>query len=332
MRTRSALLCVLAMVLETSVADPSDSMGAWVAVGAAPVLEDRYPQRTIDFGAVEGLSDVVFATVPGFRPLRLDLYRQKKASTPRPLVVYVHGGGWQGGHTRHSGAFENWPGVLAGLAAKGYVVVSLEYRLSGEAPFPAAFDDVKTAVRWLRSRADKYGIDPARAVIWGGSAGGHLAALTATSCGDEGASGKTMPSTCVQGVVAWYGIFDMASTLQAELARDANAPAAANRFLGCAKGACDSRLVTMASPILHVDAKDPPALLIHGRRDAVVAVDQSVRFHEALRAKGVSSTLKIIEGVDHSFIGATPDQTRSASIEALSATFDFIDATIGDRK
>lgn len=329
MRKWSVLLVAFIAGLNAGAAERDAADGAGPAIGAAPVLEDRYPQRTSDFGAVEGLPDLVFATVPGFRPLRLDLYRPKNASTTHPLVIYIHGGGWQSGHTRHSGAFENWPGVLASLASKGYVVASLEYRLSGEAPFPAAFDDVKAAVIWLRARADRFGIDPTRVLVWGGSAGGHLAALTATSCGE---SAQSTPSACVQGLVAWYGIFDFASILQAEGARDANSPAAGNRFLACTKGVCDSKLVRMASPIAFVDSKDPPALLIHGRRDAVVAVEQSVRFNAALQAKGVPSTLKIIEGVDHSFIGATPEATRSASLEALNATFEFIDATIGGRK
>src|SRR5262249_9050606 len=149
------------------------------------VLEDRFPQHSVAFGPdVESLPDLVYASQPGFRPLRLDLYRPRKGgdAAGRPLVVFVHGGGWQAGHTRHSGAFGNWPGVLAMLASKGYVVASVEYRLSGEARFPAAIQDVKTSIRWLRSKSAQFGIDPARVIVWGGSAGGHLAALAATSC------------------------------------------------------------------------------------------------------------------------------------------------------
>jgi len=85
--------------------------------------------------------------------------------------------------TRDIRAFEDWPGVLASLAAKGYVVASVEYRLSGEAPFPAAIQDIKAAIRWLRASAPQYGIDPAARGRLGGSAGGQLAALAATSCG-----------------------------------------------------------------------------------------------------------------------------------------------------
>ena len=155
-----------------------------VATAAHPVLEDRYPERRTAFaGGVVGFADLTYSVLPGFRPLRLDLYQPPGAPGSHPLVVFIHGGGWMSGHTRHSGAFEDWPGVLASLAAKGYVVASLEYRLSGEAPFPAAIQDVKAAIRWLRARAPQYGIDRQRAIVWGGSAGGQLAALAATSCG-----------------------------------------------------------------------------------------------------------------------------------------------------
>src|SRR5262245_12700757 len=105
---------------------------AWSApvsaeVESAPMLEDRYPRPVVSFDpAVESFPDLVYSTLPGYRPLHLDLYRQRKATRPSPLVIYIHGGGWQAGHTRHAGAFANWPKVLATLAARGYVVVSLE--------------------------------------------------------------------------------------------------------------------------------------------------------------------------------------------------------------
>ena len=135
-----------------------------VPVEASPVLEDRFPQPKVAFAHdVESQPDLVYSVPPGFRPLRLDLYRPRNTGSVTrglPLVVYVHGGGWQSGHTRHAGAFANWPGVLALLASKGYVVASIEYRLSGEARFPAAIQDVKTSIRWLRSKSTQFGIDP----------------------------------------------------------------------------------------------------------------------------------------------------------------------------
>ncbi len=155
-------------------------------IAAAPVLDDHYPKAKVLFGTdVESYPDVIFSTPAGFRPLRLDVYRQVASKAPRPLVVYIHGGGWQSGHTRHSGAFANWPEVLASLARRGYVVASIEYRLSSEATFPAAIHDVKNSIKWLRQNAAKFSIDPRTAIVWGGSAGGQLAALAATSCGVE---------------------------------------------------------------------------------------------------------------------------------------------------
>ncbi len=325
---------------------------AWLSSGLAsvsmesvpiedkPVLEDRFPQPKVGFGAgVESFPDLVYSIPPGFRPLRLDLYRPSGAdakSAGLPLVIYVHGGGWQAGHTRHAGAFANWPNVLALLASKGYVVASIEYRLSGEARFPAAVQDVKTSIRWLRSKSTELGIDPARVLLWGGSAGGQLAALAATSCNVEPLApvflkeGKPDPesplfkqSDCVQGLVTWYGVFDFSGPLSDLAQRQASSPA--GRYLGCALAECAS-VAALASATTHLDKNDPPALLIHGELDKVVPAAQSTLFEQAARAKGVKVGLLMIKGVDHSFIGSEPPATRRASLQALEATFAFFDS------
>lgn len=297
-----------------------------VDVAAAPVLEDRYPRAKVSFGSdVESYPDLVYATAPGFRPLRLDVYRQVVPAGPRPLVIYVHGGGWQSGHTRHSGAFANWPGVLASLARKGYVVASIEYRLSSEAKFPAAIHDVKTAIKWLRTKASEFSVDPTKVVIWGGSAGGQLAALAAVSCGVDSLAPEppeAAQSDCVQGLVAWYGVFDF---------NGESTGSAVGKYLGCVPAQCAST-AALASPITHLDAKDPPALLIHGEIDKVVPVAQSRAFDAALRAKGIASDLLVIPAVDHSFIGDSPASTRDASLLALAKTFEFIDALSGGKR
>lgn len=306
------------------------------AVGIAPVLEDRYPTAKVMFGAdVESFPDLVYSTPPGFRPLRLDLYRQTAASSPRPLVVYVHGGGWQSGHTRHSAAFENWPEVLASLTRRGYVVASVEYRLSGEEKFPAAIHDVKNAIKWLRANAAKYAIDSRRVVVWGGSAGGQLAALAATSCGVQSLappasqSAVATQSDCVQGLVAWYGVFEIAPLPESALdAGEVTSPT--GKYLGCVPGKCDDT-AALASPMTHVDPTDPPALLIHGELDRVVPANQSRAFDRVLKSKGVASELIVIPAVDHSFIGATPEATRKASLLALTKTFEFIDSLRGGK-
>jgi acetyl esterase/lipase len=296
-------------------------------VGAAPVLDDRYPHPAVAFpDDVESFPDLVYSVVPGYRPLRLDVYRPGSSTVARhPLVVYVHGGGWVGGHTRHSGAFANWPAVLASLAAKGYVVASIEYRLSDEAPFPAAVQDVKTSIRWLRSKARDFGIDPSRALLWGGSAGGQLAALAATTCGEDALAPAISPadeplraaSDCVQGLVAWYGMFDLGGADRDPVVK----------YLGCVPSSCADR-AALASPVTHLDARDPPTLLVHGEEDETVPVGQSRAFFAALQSKRIHAELFVIPEVDHSFIGASPASTRQASLAALSRTFAFIDATL----
>src|SRR2546421_1648971 len=229
----SAAIGVLLLAAQSAAAEAGTGSSPAADVGARAVPEDPYPQRRVAFPAgVVGLPDLVYSTIAGFRPLRLDLYLPPagRSAAPRPFVVYVHGGGWLNGHTRQSGAFQNWPNVLASLAARGYVVASVEYRLSGEARFPAAVQDLRAAIRWLRSQASTYGIDRNRGLLWGASAGGQLAALAATSCGvaaleppvaapptaePGGATGSRAAATplpggadCVQRAVTRYGIFD----------------------------------------------------------------------------------------------------------------------------
>jgi len=310
-----------------------------VPVDSKPVLDDRFPQPSVAFAAnVESQPDLVYFVPPGFRPLRLDLYRPRNAGSVAgglPLVVYVHGGGWQSGHTRHAGAFANWPGALALLASRGYVVASVEYRLSGEAQFPAAIQDVKTAIRWLRSKNTQFGIDPTRGVIWGGSAGGQLAALAATSCNvaalaPDLQSPLAAQSDCVQGLVTWYAVFDF---VNAPLSgpSEQSASSAVGKFLGCAPTDCKST-AELASPVTYLDKNDPPTLLIHGDLDKVVPVAQSQKFEEALLAKKIAVNFLLIKDVDHSFIGADAEATRRASLQALTATFEFIDATVGRKR
>jgi acetyl esterase/lipase len=325
-----------------------------------PVIEDHYPARQVAFaGGVTGLPDLVYAQPAGFRPLTLDVYLPPKTLSPPPggfpLILHVHGGGWSAGHSRHSGALADFPGVLASLAAKGYVVASLNYRLSGEAPFPAAEKDVKTALRWLRARATDYRMNPAKAGVWGGSAGGHLAALAAVTCrepsldpvgpvrpGAIDGEGRPLPgnplaplapiSDCVQAAVTWYGVFDFA-TIDAQAGRP---PAGASgnaqtQFLGCTGTDCTAA-IKAASPVTYVDRADPPMLLIAGTADRTVPYKQTVEFEGALKAAGVPVRTILIPNVDHSFIGQTPAATRDATLKALDATFAFFDQTLKAQK
>jgi acetyl esterase/lipase len=308
-------------------------------IDASPFLGDHYPPRRIEFpDGVISFADVAYAMIPGFRPLTLDVYLAPKRGPTvgsSPLVLYIHGGGWSNGHSRQSGAFDDFPRVLASLAARGYVVASLNYRLSGEAAFPAAIQDVKAAIRFLRAHATEYGVDPSKALVWGGSAGGHLAALAAASCGvkelEPAPSAQASPesaalaqqSDCVQGAVTWYGIFDLATMVGPS---PGVSPPAIAKFLGC-NGACEPGKLQNASPQHFIKADMPPFLLVHGAADKTVDPKQSTGFRDAVSAAGGRISLTMIPDVDHSFIGQTPEATRDASLLALKRTFEFIDAT-----
>jgi acetyl esterase/lipase len=344
-----AALAVFSAGGSAAAATIGESLASQAVVNARifSQADDPYPDHHVVFaGGVTGLPDMTYQILQGYRPMKLDLYLPPARFTgPRPTVIYIHGGGWMGGGPRLSGAFDNWPRVLASIAARGYVVASVSYRFSGEARHPAAIQDVKASIRWLRANAGKYRVDPGRVAIWGASAGGQLAALAATSCGaaalePEGdAAGKprndkveqqtagTAPtdaqSDCVQGAVTWYGVFDFSGMADA-------APVKA--FLGCAPSGCTTEQTASASAIAYLGPKTPPMLMIAGSDDHTVPPAQSRDFYAAMQAKGLKGQLMIIPGVDHSFIGKTHAATRDASRAALARTVDFFGAVIGDRR
>lgn len=280
---------------------------------------DPLPEReTCWSNAAVTLTDVVYATIPGYRPLHLDLYRPAKDAGPLPLIVFLHGGGWAEANPRVGTAFTRFPDVLANLAERGYVVASIEFRFSGEAPFPAQLEDQQTAIRFLRANAAHFGIDSRKVGAWGMSSGAQLAVLNAVNCSE---------GTCVQGFVGWFGPYDLA----AHMRERPEAPAVRQLFRCNAEG-CPAALVDAASPINHVDGKDPPALLVHGLEDTVVLPSQSERFATKMRAGGVTVQLLLIPQVRHGLIGATPSVTEDALREALTATFEFFDRLFSESR
>ena len=315
MNERARLLLTLATLTAAfhANAEPRTFPVAEVASQA-----DVYPDRVTRFpNGVTGLADVTYSVIPGFRPLVLDLYLPA-GEAQKPLVLFVHGGGWVGGNTRHSGALADFPLALSELAAEGFVIASIEYRLSGEASFPAALQDVRAALRYLKDNADEYRIEPSKVAIWGGSAGGQLASLAAVSCGDQtlDAAPAQPRSECVQGAVVWYGVFDFAPVVAGGV------DGSVGRYLGC-EGSCNAATVRRASPVSYLSPDDPPHLLIHGEQDRTVDVAQSRSFEAALRKEGVEVRSLYIPDVDHSFVGRTPGETRTATLAATNATFDF---------
>lgn len=295
-----------------------------------PPLPDPFGERVIDMGdGVSVTTDIAFSAIPGFRPLLLDLYRKKAAGT-RPLVIYAHGGAWMIGHRRASVV----PGVdftkvLADLAARGYVVASISYRFNREAPFPAAQDDTRTAIRFLRANAEKYGIDPSRVAIWGSSAGAQLAVMEAVNCGKPVSGDDQSNSTqsdCVQAAVGWYGPYDFRSWAASY------APVPRNVYLDCMIGACSAERLAAVSAITFVDAKDPPILLVTGTTDESVPDSQSREMAAAAKAANASVELEIIPDVGHSWKSPDKNRTMAAMRHALDVTFRFFDEKLGNAR
>src|SRR6201999_3778465 len=162
--------------------------------------------HTVSFpGGVTGHPDIVYASYAGFRPLSLDLYEPPPQAKPAPLILFLHGGSLKAGDARTTLGIPDFPAHLAAMAAHGYVVASVNYRLRSEARFPAQVQDAKAAIAFLRANAAKYHIDPARVVVWGNSSGGQLAALVAMTCGRKEFAPPSGGNDCVQGAVSWYG-------------------------------------------------------------------------------------------------------------------------------
>ena len=236
---------------------------------------------------------------------KLDVYLPGSGKGPFPVVLSIHGGAFAMGDK----ADGQLTPMLAGLD-HGYAVVSANYRLSGEATFPAAIDDLKAAVRFLRAHAGKYDLDTDRIVAWGGSAGGNLAALLGTSGGVAALSdpslGNASQSDRVQAVVDWFGpisFLKMDPEFKASGAGPANhdeAGSPESRYLGAALPTVPGR-VRQADPTTYISAGDPPFLLEHGDKDANVPVQQSEEFAAALRKRlGAHEVrLEVIPGAGH---------------------------------
>ena len=244
--------------------------------------------------SLETHPDVVYARY-GDRQLRLDLYRPRKSSEKLPAILCIHGGGW------FQGDRSAMRPLAQALAARGYVTITISYRLSGEAKFPAAIQDCKAAVRWLRSEAEGFGVDARAIGVTGLSAGGHLAALLATSGGVaslEGDGGHPEYSSSVQACMA----MGAQSDLQSERIRGLS-QAAEDRFYRSFLGgnAVDlPQVYALASPRYHLDAKDPPLAFMTGERDDLSTRAEAIR--QDLRHLGISTGLTVLPDAPHAFL------------------------------
>jgi acetyl esterase/lipase len=238
--------------------------------------------------------------------LKLDLYLPVEADAPYPVILWIHGGGWRGGSKERCGARD--------LTNRGFAVASINYRLSQEATFPAQIHDCKAAVRWLRANAKKYRLNPDKIGAWGASAGAHLAALLGTA-GDvkdlEGDLGNPGVSSRVQAVCDWFGPTDflqMNAHMRPGAGLDHDAEDSPESLLIGGAIQHNKEKVARANPITYVSRDDPPFLIMHGDRDAVVPSHQSEILHEALKKAGVDSTYHVVRGAGHGFGG--PENMR----------------------
>jgi acetyl esterase/lipase len=236
------------------------------------------------------LTDVTYCTVDG-TDVRMDVYLPD-ASKPRPLpvAVHVHGGGWISGSKSSGSRFNELKPMLLD---RGYLVVSLDYRLAPEHRYPAQIQDVKCAIRHLRARAWRYGLDPDRIGAWGGSAGGQLVSLLGTagaSAGFDDAGGFQGQSSAVQAVVAISAITDF--THPDELLDDYR------RAFRTWPDPASPEMIE-ASPVTHVSPGDAPFLFIVADEDELVMPAQSERMRQLLEDAGVPASLLRVLHANH---------------------------------
>lgn len=261
---------------------------------------------------------------------KLDIYLPNTGTGPFPVIIQVHGGGFA---TDDKSSIKLT--TVFDALNRGYAVVAVNYRLSGESQFPAQINDIKASIRFLRANASTYNLDPGRFAIWGGSAGGYLSALAGTS-GDvktlqDDNLGNSDQSDRVQAVIDWYGPINF-STIDAEFAAlgltpnhivdEADSPE--SLYLGQTIGTAEAEaLVELSNPTTYISADDPPFLIQHGTSDDNVPITQSVDFAFALKSVLGDSkvTLTIFEGAGHG--GAEFD-----SAENVSRMLDFLDTTL----
>lgn len=265
---------------------------AWSTIATADVIVEE---------------DVTYGRV-GDLELKLDVAHPDNGSGPFPGIVFVHGGAWAGGERTV------YRGLIERAARNGYVAAQISYRLTGYAPatksggkvpFPAQLEDCKCAVRWMRSVADKYHVDPNRIGITGGSAGGHLSlmvGLVGEDAGLEGTGGHAEYSSRVQCVVNYCGPTDLVHEYEhVEVVQP---------FLAALCGGTPetaSEAYRIASPINYLSPDDPPILTLHGDQDDLVPVAQARMLDEKLKAAGLQHELLVLKGQGHAIKSAQAD-------------------------
>lgn len=256
-------------------------------------------------------------TNPDDQHVQLNLARPKSGEGPFPAVVCIHGGGFRAGKR------DGYNKLCLTLAERGYVAITVSYRLAPKYPFPAAVHDVKAAVRWLRANAAKYRVDPERIGTTGGSAGGHLAQFLGVTAGVpqfEGNGGHADQSSRVTCVVNVYGPSDFTKSY----GKSVDAAEVLPLFLGGDLEHERHRHI-LASPLYWATPSAAPTLCIHGTKDAYVAHEQATWIVDRLKAADVAAELLTMEGAGHGFKG-------DDAVKAEQALIAFFDKHLKPRK
>jgi acetyl esterase/lipase len=238
------------------------------------------------------VKDIKYATTPE-KELSLDLYMPTNAVKPA-LMVWIHGGAWS------AGSKENPP---TEFIEHGFALASINYRLSGEAKFPAQIHDIKAAIRFLRANAKKYGFDADKIIIWGSSAGGHLAALagvTNENAALEGTLGENLQtSSKVQAILDYYGPTNLTTILKQSTPHGLNVRTPALELLFGKPVKDTIAELNLASPVFHVDKNDPPLFICHGDQDIQVPINQSIELYGKYKQAGLKIEMEFIYGAGH---------------------------------
>jgi len=231
----------------------------------------------------------------GLKQQNLDLYIPDSAKKPMPLIIWIHGGGWNGG-------YKGWIEIPY-LIKQGYAIASIEYRFSSVAHFPAQIIDCNEAAYFLWKNAAKYGLDTSRFVVGGGSAGGHLAALMGTSANNHISEFyndiKKEGKVHIKAVLDYYGPSDLNVVHGRAAYLDYDGDNSAINMLIGARALERPDLAAIASPVTYIDKNDPPILIIHGDVDGFVPFWESQLFYSRLKLAGVNATLVKIVGANH---------------------------------
>jgi acetyl esterase/lipase len=275
------------------------SLSLWLQAQSALGAEE--PKVTTE-------KDIVY-TRAGTSELKLDVMRPADGEGLLPAVVVIHGGAWRAGNK------SDVRPILPDFVRNGYVAVAPQYRFCPKETFPAQIRDVKAAVRWLKSNAGKYRVDPDRIGAIGFSAGGHLALMLGLTGPDDrldGDGSATSPDSRVKAVVNYFGPTDLA----AKDIPDVSKPLVKDFLGGTPQEKPEA--AAKASPLTYVSKDDAPVLTFQGTKDPLVPYTQAIKLAEAMSSAGVPGRVELILGAQHGWGGPELERTKRE-------TFVFLD-------